>query len=43
MKKVKSMKDKIKEIFELYEKQAINSDIKIIVKTLKEWYFEKEE
>ncbi len=36
------MKDEIKEIFELFENQATNPDIAIIIKTLKEWYFEKE-
>ena len=37
------MKDEIKEIFELYEKQATNPDLVILIKTLKEWYFEKED
>ena len=35
------MTNEIKEIFELYEKQVTNSDLKILIKTLKEWYFEK--
>ena len=32
----------IKEIFELYEKQATNPNLAKLIKTLKEWYFEKE-
>ena len=36
------MKDEIKEIFDLYEQQATNPDLAILIKTLKEWYFEKE-
>ena len=37
------MKDELKEIFDLYEKQADNPDLAILIKTLKEWYFEKED
>lgn len=37
------MTNEIKEIFELYEKQANNPNLSILIKTLKEWYFEKED
>lgn len=37
------MNKEIKEIFELYEKQADNPNLVILIKTLKEWYFEKED
>ena len=36
------MNNEIKKIFELYEKQATNQELTILIKTLKEWYFEKE-
>lgn len=37
------MNKEIKEMFELYEKLADNPDLSILIKTLKEWYFEKED
>ena len=37
------MKDEIREIFELYEKQASSPELRELIKDLKELYFEKEE
>lgn len=36
------MKDEIRKLFEIYEKEATNSDLAMLIRTLKEWYFEKE-
>ena len=33
----------IKEIFKMYEDMALDSNVLSLIKTLKEWYFEKEE
>ena len=43
-KKIKEMNNKeIKKIFELYEKNLKTPELKFITKTLKEYYFEKED
>lgn len=33
----------IKEIFKMYEDMALDSNLSSLIKTLKEWYFEKED